>query len=127
MNYIQICENASEIEELRAGAKLSLQDFFSKYQQLRNTAQQEVVSDLIQKIIDLIGYEEYLRENFSKEEFDAKIDNLAELRNVASEYNGMDPWESLSQFLEEVALITDMDSKDEREEYVTLMTIHTSK
>jgi superfamily I DNA/RNA helicase len=39
----------------------------------------------------------------------------------------MDPRESLSQFLEEVSLITDMDTKDEREEYVTLMTIHTSK
>jgi superfamily I DNA/RNA helicase len=39
----------------------------------------------------------------------------------------MDPRESLAQFLEEVALITDMDSKDERSEYVTLMTIHTSK
>ena len=39
----------------------------------------------------------------------------------------MEPRESLAQFLEEVALITDMDSKDERSEYVTLMTIHTSK
>jgi len=39
----------------------------------------------------------------------------------------MEPRESLSTFLEEVALITDMDSKDDREEYVTLMTIHTSK
>jgi DNA helicase-2/ATP-dependent DNA helicase PcrA len=39
----------------------------------------------------------------------------------------MEPRESLAQFLEEVALITDMDTKDERSEYVTLMTIHTAK
>jgi superfamily I DNA/RNA helicase len=39
----------------------------------------------------------------------------------------MEPRESLAQFLEEVALITDMDSKEDREDYVTLMTIHTSK
>jgi DNA helicase-2/ATP-dependent DNA helicase PcrA len=39
----------------------------------------------------------------------------------------MEPRESLSTFLEEVALITDMDTKDERADYVTLMTIHTSK
>jgi superfamily I DNA/RNA helicase len=39
----------------------------------------------------------------------------------------MEPRESLSTFLEEVALITDMDKKDERADYVTLMTIHTSK
>jgi superfamily I DNA/RNA helicase len=39
----------------------------------------------------------------------------------------MEPRESLSIFLEEVALITDMDKNDERADYVTLMTIHTSK
>jgi len=39
----------------------------------------------------------------------------------------MSPRESLSLFLEEVALISDMDTKDDREDYVTLMTIHTSK
>jgi superfamily I DNA/RNA helicase len=39
----------------------------------------------------------------------------------------MSPEESLSLFLEEVALLTDMDTKDERNDYVTLMTIHTSK
>jgi DNA helicase-2/ATP-dependent DNA helicase PcrA len=52
---------------------------------------------------------------------------MDELITVASQYNGMEPRESLSQFLEEVALITDMDTKDDREEFVTLMTIHTSK
>jgi DNA helicase II / ATP-dependent DNA helicase PcrA len=52
---------------------------------------------------------------------------MDELITVASQYNGIEPRDSLSQFLEEVALITDMDTKDEREEYVTLMTIHTSK
>jgi superfamily I DNA/RNA helicase len=39
----------------------------------------------------------------------------------------MSPRESLATFLEEVALITDMDKSDERPDYVTLMTIHTSK
>jgi len=39
----------------------------------------------------------------------------------------MEPEVSLSTFLEEVALITDMDTKDESADYVTLMTIHTSK
>jgi superfamily I DNA/RNA helicase len=39
----------------------------------------------------------------------------------------MEARESLSIFLEEVALITDMDKNDSRADYVTLMTIHTSK
>jgi superfamily I DNA/RNA helicase len=39
----------------------------------------------------------------------------------------MTPEESLSLFLEEVALLTDADKKEENNDYVTLMTIHTSK
>jgi superfamily I DNA/RNA helicase len=39
----------------------------------------------------------------------------------------MEPKESLALFLEEISLITDMDLKDERNDYVTLMTIHSSK
>jgi superfamily I DNA/RNA helicase len=40
----------------------------------------------------------------------------------------MDPRDSLSQFLEEVSLVTDMENKDEQsKDFVTLMTIHTSK
>jgi superfamily I DNA/RNA helicase len=39
----------------------------------------------------------------------------------------MEPRESLALFLEEISLITDMDLKDERNDYVTLMTIHSSK
>ena len=72
-------------------------------------------------------YEEYITDWLSKEEKDAKLENIDELVNVATEYNGMEPRESLAIFLEEVALITDMDKNDERPDYVTLMTIHTSK
>lgn len=60
-------------------------------------------------------------------EYDSKKENLHELVNVASEYSGLDPSESLSLFLEEVALISDLDSKDSENDSVTLMTIHTSK
>jgi len=82
---------------------------------------------LIKLILKETAYFEYLTEGLSQDEKDAKKDNIDELINVASEYNWMEPRESLSTFLEEVALITDMDTKDERSDYVTLMTIHTSK
>jgi len=77
--------------------------------------------------VKAIQYEEYITDGLSTDESLSKKENIEELITVASQYNGMDPRESLAQFLEEVALITDMDTKDEREDYVTLMTIHTSK
>ncbi len=127
LNYFQIMENAEEIEELKPAAKKAIIAFYAIYSELINSSNKLVVTDLIKLILEKTGYFEYLTEWLPKEEKDAKQDNIDELISVASEYNGMEPRESLSTFLEEVALITDMDTKDERSDYVTLMTIHTSK
>ena len=127
INYPQIIDNIEEVDDLRNAAKLALNNFWNIYTYLIERSAQIEVSGLIREIISKIGYKDYLKTEFSKEEAQAKEDNLEELENVASEYNGMNPRESLWLFLEEVALITDMDTKDEREDYVTLMTIHTSK
>jgi len=127
LNYPTIIANIDEVEELKPAARASLINFGEIFNNLCNASKELIVWDLIAKIIKETSYEDYLKTNFSQEEFESKKDNLEELKNVASEYNWMDPRESLSLFLEEVALITDMDTKDEREDYVTLMTIHTSK
>ncbi len=127
INYLQIIENIEEADELRNAAKIALTEFGNIYKILMEKSFGLEVSALISEIVKSIGYKEYLQTEFSKEEVESKQDNLVELENVASEYNGMNPRESLSMFLEEVALITDMDTKDERQDYVTLMTIHTSK
>jgi len=82
---------------------------------------------LIQKILDDTQYIEYLRREYSSDEYESKRENLEELKNVASEYIGIDPRESLALFLEEVALITGLDVRAEVQNSVTLMTIHTSK
>jgi len=120
-------ENAEEIEELKPAAKKAIIAFYEIYKNLIEKSNDLVVADLIKFILKKTNYFEYLTEGLSQEEKDAKQDNIDELINVASEYNGMEPRESLSTFLEEVALITDMDKNDERPDYVTLMTIHTSK
>jgi DNA helicase II / ATP-dependent DNA helicase PcrA len=125
--YPQILENIDEVEELRSGAKSALSGFYDIYRVLCEKSQNLDVKNLLEEIIADIGYHAYLKINFSQDEYNAKIENLTELLNVTSEYRGLDPRESLAQFLEEVALITDMDSKDEREDYVTMMTIHTAK
>ncbi len=129
VSFTQIFENISEVDGLNAGAKNSIILFYTLLQELIEDSKQMEVSELLENIIKKIWYEEYLRDDATKDEFDAKIDNIRELKNVTSTYNGMDPRESLSQFLEEVSLITDMDhkEKEEKTDFVTLMTIHTSK
>ena len=127
ISYPDIIDNIDEVEELRAWARSSIKDFSNIMKKLKEDSHKIVVWELIRETIKLTSYEEYITDGLSEEEKESKKDNIDELINVATEYNGMEPRESLAIFLEEVALITDMDSKDEREDYVTLMTIHTSK
>ena len=127
LSYPQILENIDEVEELKPWAKKAIWEFQCILQNLVKFSWEKVVSELIREIISSIKYEEYITDWLSSEEKTAKLENIDELVNVATEYNWMDPRESLAQFLEEVALITDMDKNDERPDYVTLMTIHTSK
>lgn len=125
--YLQIFENIDEVDELNSGAKKAVYAFYQIFIELMDASKRLEVSDLIDFIIEKIWYENYLRDDATKDEFEARMDNLKELKNVASTYNWMDPRDSLAQFLEEVSLLTDMDNKDDGSNFVTLMTIHTSK
>jgi len=127
LSYYDIISNIDEVVELKPMAKNSLKNFYNIVETLVKYSNEIEVAELIKKIISLVKYEEYIWEWLSSDDKISKLENIDELITVASEFNWLSPRESLSQFLEEVALITDMDSKDNREEYVTLMTIHTSK
>jgi DNA helicase-2/ATP-dependent DNA helicase PcrA len=58
---------------------------------------------------------------------DARLDNLLEVRGLAEEYDPVDPAEGLDTFLAEVALTSDVDRYEEKEEGVTLITLHMVK
>lgn len=124
-NYLQIIENIDEIDELNSGAKNALKSFLELYKFLVERAKEMEVSYLLEEILKTTKYIDFITEWLPEEEKQSKKDNIDELKNVASEYNGME--NSLGLFLEEIALITDMDIKDERSDYVTLMSIHMSK
>jgi len=127
MTYLQIFENIYKVDKLNSGAKKAVFSFYKILLSLMEASKKMEVSSLIDFIIEKIWYEEYLKNDATKEEYEARIDNLRELKNVASTYNWMEPRDSLAQLLEEVALLTDMDNKVDGSNFVTLMTIHTSK
>lgn len=128
ISYFQVLQNVSEIEELRGVARQSLQEFSEMFHDFVQSSFGNSVSELIRKIITDTHYEDFLKKEFSGDEFESKKENLSELQNVASEYDGLAPREGLSLFLEEVALISSLESIDgEKQDSVTLMTIHTAK
>ena len=130
ISYFQIIENIDEVEDLRPQARESLKDFWNMFGWFFKASEELAPSLLLWKIIEETRYIEYLREQFSEDEYVSKKENLEELRNVASEYDGLAPREALSLFLEEVSLISEKKPSSESgedENYVTLMTIHSAK
>ncbi len=82
---------------------------------------------LIEKVLQLIKYQEYLEENFSPPEVETKVDTINELKNLASRYDDLEPADSLMHFLEDIALITAEQNNNDDTQKVLLMTIHSAK
>lgn len=83
-------------------------------------------SELLQTVIDRTGYLKEL-EQAKTEENQARIENIRELQGAVTEFEQLHPDGSLSDFLENVALVTDYDAIDENGGAVTLMTLHAAK
>ena len=80
--------------------------------------------DLLDLVLERTGYKKYTLEGADGEE---RWDNILELRTVAAGYRDLEPRESLAAFLEEVALVSDVDELDEKVDAVTLITLHQAK
>jgi DNA helicase-2/ATP-dependent DNA helicase PcrA len=82
------------------------------------------LSGLLDEIVEHTGYRKYI---LDKENGEERWENIMELRNVASEYNGLDTGEALTVFLEKVSLVSDIDELDDKADAVTLITLHQAK
>lgn len=112
----------------RSASKLD--SFAALIEYFKGRADQESISDLLREILEKTGYIESL-ESEDKVEAEARIENIDELLNKAAAYEedcqDRDEEPTLSGFLEEVALVADIDSLDEDQDYVVLMTLHSAK
>lgn len=82
---------------------------------------------LINDIIEKTGYMDYLAENDSPEEVEERRANIDELISKAATYEDGEETPTLSGFLEEVALVADIDNMDDSNNVVSLMTLHSAK
>ena len=105
-----------------------LESFVALIEHFKQRSEEISISTLMDEIIEMTGYEEYL-EAEGDEEAEARMENIDELKNkiVAYEESCEVERPSLSGFLEEVALVADIDSLDENSDYVVLMTLHSAK
>src|SRR5690606_17503544 len=84
------------------------------------------VSVLIQEIIEYTGYMKELQDSKDIEDL-SRIENLKELVSAAVDFEISSEDKTLSAFLEQIALVSDIDNYDEQSDAVVLMTVHSAK
>lgn len=118
-------EQASQLGELADTKIEAIQNFVNLIRDLQKVNREFPASGVIKHVLDYSGYKAMIDDNTA--EGDARVENVYELIGVASKYEKLEPGTSLSIFLEEVSLIADIDSLDNQDNAVTMMTIHSAK
>ncbi len=107
-------------------ARTSLVGFLTLLNELIAAAPSRTVSQLLTLVIDKTRYRDYLTDAFPVDG-EERWENVMELRNVAAQFDELEPEHALMRFLEDVALMSDADEYDEKIEAVTLITLHAAK
>ena len=126
VSLLEVCEHAADYPGLGRAAN-ALHGFWNIYRQLLESAESQPLDLFVSDILELTGYRKML-ENLNSDEGAARLENLGQLVSSVKTYADQRGAEaSLAGFLEEVALISDIDSYDEQTDMVVMMTLHAAK
>ena len=127
---LSVYEALKEIHQVPGAGKAAqkIQKFVEQMEEFRRFSQDGggSIKELIQRILEETGYKNELEEE-GEVEAQSRLENIEELINKAASYEQESEEPSLGEFLEQVALVADIDRIDEREDRVTLMTLHSAK
>lgn len=112
---------AEECDSVKGKAMTGLVELSATVRDFRAQAETMLPDELIEKLVQKIGYLQYLEDGTAQGE--SKQENVRELIGVAQAYQAV----GLSGFLEEVALVTDLDNANFGDNVVALMTLHAAK
>lgn len=115
---------AAERETVSPRVAPALAGFVALINELAKKSQELNPAQLLDGILELTRYKEYI---LGKESAEERWENVMELRSVASEYNDLSPEDALDAFLEKVSLVSDIDELDGKADAVTLTTLHQAK
>ena len=125
ITFFEALGKAREIPGIgRTGAKM--EDFVLFIQALRSKAKEYSLTELVDDILEKTGYVDELQAEGTDEAQD-RLANIDELISKVTAYEESVEHAELSAFLEEVALVADIDSLDETKSAVVLMTLHSAK
>ncbi len=120
-----ICD-VEHIDGLNEPTKDRIAQFVGLLREMQDLSSRLVVSELTQRLFSKIHMETWLQDD--TEEGEARWQNVQELLSVMHKYDQLDPHLSLTSFLEEAALVSEVDAlNDIRDDALTLMTLHLCK
>lgn len=125
ISAFEVCERADEFQKTSRSAS-KLMGFASMIRDFQKCLEEKMpLTDLLQEILEKTKYLDYLNED--PETYEDRMNNIKELSSMFVKYQEESDDPQLSEFLEDVALISDIDSYNEDEDSVVLMTLHSAK
>ncbi len=109
---------------ITARAARSIADLAVTFQRLTDASRELPVADLLDRVLDMSGLARAVQ---ADEDGDDRWDNLQELRALAEDYGPSPDADGLGAFLERVSLVSDVDSYEQSDDALTLITLHQSK
>ncbi len=122
VSMFEVIENIDKYVQTRANQ--ALKDFADFINRMRQDISS--IEKLTEKILKESGYMDALNAENS-DEANSRIENLGEFLNVVIDFENENAENTLQDFLQNLALVTDLDSVDEKQDNVLLMTLHTAK
>lgn len=114
------------IDSIKGKTKEKLEEFGILIFTLVSEMEDKTVLDILESILNRTGYLAQLEESTDPQD-QARAENIGELLSVAKDFQDTNPSGTVEDFLEQVALVNDVDSFEQEEAKVTLMTLHAAK
>lgn len=114
------------VDTIKGKTKEKLEEFGILIFTLVAEMDDKSVLDILEAILDRTGYLAQLEESMDPQD-QARAENIGELLSVAKDFQDTNPTGTVEDFLEQVALVNDVDSFEQEESKVTLMTLHAAK
>lgn len=125
ISAFEVCQRADEFQNCPQCSKIK--DFAAQITYFQQCLENGMLlSDLLQEILEKTKYTDYLQED-DPEKYEDRLNNIKELSSMFIKYQEENEDFELSDFLEDVALVSDIDSYNDDEDSVVLMTLHSAK
>ncbi len=126
VSLLDALEKVGQTEDLREGTRESLRQLYDLFKSLQDRAAELGVDEMVREVVERTGYFVELTAEGTLEA-QTRAENVRELVAAAEEFVMRSPDPSLIAFLEEVSLLTSVDTWDQTANVVTLMTLHSAK